>query len=434
MIGLAIVAATIVAYALVASRLDRVLISAPMVFVAVGAIVGTSMTGLLPFIVDNEVALVITETTLALVLFADATTLRLRAVEGDAWTPGRLLFIGLPLTMLLGTVVARGLFPDLGWVAAALIAVILAPTDAALGLAVVANRAVPARIRRALNVESGLNDGIAAPFVAVLVTVLVAEEAVDGGSWFRESIGEIGLALVAAIVVGGVGGRALRFAHERGWTSPLSEQLAIIGLAVLSYELSIVIGGNGFIAAFAGGLVFGAATGRMLDVRVEFTETTAMLASYLVWAIFGAVFAGPVIAAGLDPEPILYGIASLTVIRMLPVALAMIGTGFRVPTLLFLGWFGPRGLASVVFALVAIETLGSQTPVSQTVVSVVTWTVLLSIVAHGLSASPLARIYGPHIDALGDVPEAMAVSEHRFRIRSLLDAQGHVRWHGRQEP
>lgn len=425
MIGVVIVAAAIAAYALVASRLDRVWISGPMVFVAVGAIVGSAMTGLLPFNVDNDVALVITEVTLALVLFADASTLSLRAIEGDAWTPGRLLLIALPLTMLAGTLVARGLLPDVGWAAAALIAVILAPTDAALGMAVVANRAVPVRIRRTLNVESGLNDGIVAPFVVVLVTLLLAEEEIRSGSWILESVGEVGLAMIAATVVGGAGGWALMFARGRGWTSPLSEQLATIALAVLSYELSTIIGGNGFIAAFVGGLLFGTASRHELDVRVEFTETTAVLASYLVWTIFGAAFVGPVVAAGFDPQPILYAIASLTVIRMVPVALAMTGGGFRPQTLLFVGWFGPRGLASVVFTLVAIETLGTEMPVSEIVTTVVTWTVLLSVIAHGLTARPLARAYGSFCTKLAGVAEAVPVPDYRFRVRSLLEPHDH---------
>lgn len=431
MIGVAIVAATVAAYAMVASKLDRVWISAPMVFVAVGGVIGTSMTGLLPLNVGNEVALVMTEITLALVLFVDASTLSLRAVEGDAWTPGRLIFVALPLTILIGTLVARGIYPEAGWAAAALIAVILAPTDAALGMAVVANRAVPARIRRTLNVESGINDGIAAPFVVVLVALLLSEEEVDGGSWILESLSEVGLALIAAAVVGGGGAWALMHARGRGWTSPLSERIATIALALLAYELSSVIGGNGFVAAFVGGLLFGAASRHKLKMRVEYTEATAVLASYLVWTIFGAAFVGPVMAAGLDPEPILYAIASLTVIRMLPVALAMTGSGFSLRTLLFLGWFGPRGLASVVFTLVVLERLGSEMPVSETVTTVVTWTVLLSVIAHGLTARPLAEAYGTYCASLGDIPEARSVPAHRFRVRSLHDAHSHADPHDR---
>lgn len=425
MIGVTVVAAVVAGYALVAARLDRLWISAPMVFVAVGAILGPSATGSFSLNVDNEIALAITEITLALVLFADASSLSLRAVEGDAWTPARLLLIALPLTMLAGTLVARGLFPDAGWAAAALIAVILAPTDAALGMAVVSNRAVPVRIRRTLNVESGLNDGIATPFVVVLVTLMLAEEEVEGGSWILESVGEVGLALIAAAVVGAGGGWVLMMARSRGWTAPLSEQIATIALALLSYELSTVIGGNGFIAAFVGGLLFGAASRHELETRVEYTETTAVLASYLVWTIFGAAFVGPVVAAGFDLEPIVYAVASLTVIRMLPVALAMAGGGFRPGTLLFLGWFGPRGLASVVFTLVAIETLGSEMPVSETITTVVTWTVLLSVVAHGLTARPVSNAYGSYCAGLAEAPEAVAVPDHRFRIRSLPGTSDH---------
>lgn len=427
-IGLAIVAATVVTYALVASRLERVWISGPMVFLAAGVVLGPAVTDQLPVTVGHDAARVVTEGTLALVLFADASMLRLWAVERDAWTPGRLLLVGLPLTMAFGTLLALGLFPGIGLAAAALIAVIVAPTDAALGMAVVTNSSVPRRIRRTLNVESGLNDGIATPFVAVLVTIVVAEERVEGGSAAVQAVAEVGLALFAALVVGGLGGRLLCAAHERRWTSPQSEQLAIIGLALLSYGFSVAIGGNGFIAAFAGGLLFGAATERMLEARVEFTEATAVLASYLVWIIFGAIFVGPVLAAGVELAPILYAVASLTLIRMLPVAAALLRTGFRLPTVLFIGWFGPRGLASVVFALVALEALGAEGLVADTVAVAVTWTVLLSVAAHGITAPSLARAYGDWTTTLGDVPETMAVPEPRSRLRTILDEHGlHVR-------
>ena len=245
-------------------KLDRWWITGPMVFVAAGAILGPGGIDVLPLSVTNEAVLTITELTLALLLFSDASTVRLRDVEGDAGLPSRLLFVGLPLTIVAGALLAYLMFPGVGWAAAALVATILAPTDAALGLAVVTNKAVPARIRRALNVESGLNDGIATPFVTLFIAVVAAEEPIGDTAWGLEAIKQIGLAIVAAIVVGYLGGKLLAFAKDRGWTSDVSEQIAILALALLAYQGSVAIGGNGFIAAFAGGILFGAATRQRL--------------------------------------------------------------------------------------------------------------------------------------------------------------------------
>jgi NhaP-type Na+/H+ or K+/H+ antiporter len=297
----------------------------------------------------------ITELTLGLLLFSDASTVRLRDVEGDASLPNRLLFVGLPLTVLAGTLAAHLLLPDADWAPAALIATILAPTDAALGLAVVTNKDVPVRIRRALNVESGLNDGIVTPFVTLFIAVVASEEDLSTHAWGLEALKQIGLAIVAAAAVGYAGGKLLVFAKDRGWTSEVSEQIAILALALLAYGGSVTIGGNGFVAAFAGGILFGAATRRSLERPGRFTETLGMCASFLVWSIFGALFVGELFTHELPAAPIAYALLSLTVIRMVPVAVALIGTHLRPATVAFMGWFGPRGLASVVFTLIALE-------------------------------------------------------------------------------
>jgi NhaP-type Na+/H+ or K+/H+ antiporter len=242
-------------------------------------------------------------------------------------------------------VVAVILLPSAGWAAAALIASFLAPTDAALGLAIFTNRAVPVRIRRALNVESGLNDGIATPFVALVLTLVVSEER-GAGSWLLGAGKEIGLALIVAVCVGVAGGMLLGAAHRRGYTSEVSEQLAILSLALLAYLGSVAIGGNGFIAAFVGGLTFGASTGGTMHGATEFTETIGLFASFFVWTVFGALFVGPVLTTRLDATAIVYAVLSLTAIRMVPVAISLLGAGLRSDTVAFMGWFGPRGLAS----------------------------------------------------------------------------------------
>jgi NhaP-type Na+/H+ or K+/H+ antiporter len=229
---------------------------------------------------------------------------------------------------------------------------------------------------------------------------------------------QIGLAIVTAVVVGYLGGRLLAFAKERGWTSDVSEQIAILALALLAYEGAVAIGGNGFVAAFAGGICFGAATGRRLDERVRFTETLGLSLTFLVWSVFGSLFLGELFTHEISTRPILYAILSLTVIRMVPVALALVGTHLRPATVAFMGWFGPRGLASVVFTLLALEEIHPAEG-SAMLLQTATWTILLSVVLHGISASPLAARYGAYIRGLGDIPEKAPASEPRTHPRDL---------------
>jgi NhaP-type Na+/H+ or K+/H+ antiporter len=424
MTGLTIVAIAFVLYSLVASRLDRASISAPLVFVMAGVLVGPTVSDTLPNELGGESGKLLAELTLAMLLFADASTLRLRDVRSDALLPTRLLLFGLPLTLVLGTFAAKLVFPSESWAMAALIASILAPTDAALGLAVVTNRAVPVRIRRALNVESGLNDGIATPFVTLFLLVVAAEEAIGAGDWAAEALKELGLALVVAIAVGIVGGIAVKAGRNRSLTSPLSEQLAVLSLALLSYSAAVMIGGNGFVAAFAGGILFGAATDGRLSEQTEFTENLALFSSFLVWTLFGAFLAGPLIREGIDFKAILYAFISLTIVRMIPVVAALWGTRLRFETMAFTGWFGPRGLASVVFLLIAAGDLHGH-PSTATLTAAVTYTVLFSVVLHGLTAGPLAASYGRRIDAAGDgIPELAAAPELRVRRRGLSHRSG----------
>jgi NhaP-type Na+/H+ or K+/H+ antiporter len=401
--GLTALAVVVVAYTLVASKLDRWWITGPMVFAAAGAVLGPGGLDVLPLSLTSEAVLTITELTLALLLFSDASTVRLQDVEGDAGLPRRLLFIGLPLTVIAGALLAQLIFPEVGWAAAALVAT---------------NKAVPMRIRRALNVESGLNDGIATPLVTLFIAIVAAEEGLADTAWGLEALKQIGLAIVAAVVVGYLGGKLLAFANERGWTSDVSEQIAILALALLAYQGAVTIGGNGFIAAFAGGILFGAATRRRLAEPVQFTETLGLSGSFLVWTIFGALFVGALLTHDLSAQPILYAILSLTVIRIVPVAIALIGTHLRPTTLAFMGWFGPRGLASVVFTLLALEEIDPSAG-SGMLLQTVTWTILLSVVLHGISASPLAARYGASISKAGDIPEKAPAGEPQIRLRDL---------------
>jgi NhaP-type Na+/H+ or K+/H+ antiporter len=322
--------------------------------------------------------------------------------------------------MALGAVTGVLLFPGAGWATAALIATILAPTDSALGLAVVTNPVVPVRVRRALNVESGLNDGIAAPFVTLFLALVVADEQAGHAHWGLHSLGELGLAILGALVVGVGGGRLLVWSRGRGWTSRTSEQLAVLALALLAFEGAVAVGGNGLVCAFVAGILFGRASNHAFREQTEFSEAVALVLTFLVWTIFGAGLVGPVLAGGFHLTPLVYAVLSLTVVRMVPVAIALAGTGFRRDTVAFMGWFGPRGLASVVFTLLAATTLRDHGLGAGTIVEVATYTILLSVIAHGLTATPLSARYGARTDAAtAEHAELVDAPEPRLRRRTL---------------
>jgi NhaP-type Na+/H+ or K+/H+ antiporter len=425
LIGLAILAALIVVYAALADRLAKWSITMPMVFVVVGVALGSGGLGLLPVSPNAESTKVLTEITLALLLFADASTLRLREVRSDAALPARLLSIGLLLTIFIGAVTARILMPAEGLAFACLLGAILAPTDAALGLPIFNNPRVPVRIRRALNLESGLNDGIATPFVLLFLAFATASETHGGGGlgWLAGALAEIGLALVAALAVGGVGGWLLAQATRRRWTSHGPQQLAVLGLALAAYFGSVAIGGNGFIAAFVGGILFREITRSALVEATEFTETFGSFLSLLIWGLFGAVLVTTVVPRTTDLRPVLYAILSLTLVRMVSVAAALVGSGLRRDTVGMMGWFGPRGLASVVFTLIALDSFREAGRAEATLVTAATWTILLSVVLHGLSATPLSKWYARRLEAAPEPPaETQDAPEMRPRRHVL---EGH---------
>ena len=398
MFGLVVVAVVFICYSLVAARLDRWSITAPIVFVVTGVILGLAAPEALEIIEEPETVKGIAELTLALLLFADAsTTLRWGKLREDRALPLRLLLVGFPLTAIAGFGVGMWLLPTAGWAAVALLASILAPTDAALGLGVFTNRAVPGRIRRALNVESGLNDGMATPLVLFFLAVLVAEEGSGPEHWWAESLQELAIGAAVAIVVGIASGRLIVGARQRGWTSALSERLAILATALLAYGGAVAAGGNGFVAAFIAGLVFAAASKNTLREPVEFTEDLGLFASFLVWVIFGALLLAPLLRAGVSGTTVLYAVLSLTLVRAVPVAVSMIGTGLRRSSVAFMGWFGPRGLASVVFTLITFETLDHTDATTTRIVGIATLTVFLSVIAHGITAGPLSRMYGRRV-------------------------------------
>jgi NhaP-type Na+/H+ or K+/H+ antiporter len=387
---LAIVAALVFAWGAVSARLERFDVTAPIVFVIAGLVLTHGPLAVLAVVPSTESVKVLAEATLVLVLFSDASRVGLRDLRAELGLCLRLLGIGLPLTIGLGTLLALARFGGLNFWLALLFGAALAPTDAALGAGVMLNRAVPARIRRLINVESGLNDGIATPLVLVAVAG-AGTAAHESGIGPGEAVAELALGLAVGAVVGGAGGWLVRLARRRGWVAEGFAGAAVLGLAVCAYASAVAWHGNGFIAAFTGGLAFGRTAGRRGEPLVPFVEETGALVSLLVWRAFGAVAIAPMFDH-LTWQFVLYAVLSLTVVRMAPVALARAGAKLGWATTAFIGWFGPRGLASVVFALLALEDLGGK--VARPAATVITATVLLSVIAHGASAEPLARRYG----------------------------------------
>jgi sodium/hydrogen antiporter len=412
-IAVALVTLAVFAWGLFSARLGRADLSAPIIFVTVGLLLSQGLHVIEPDISHEGVKL-LAEVTLVWVLFADAARVGVRELRADLGLYARLLGVGLPLTIAAGALLAVWLFDGVGVWLALLVGAALAPTDAALGAAVMTNPAVPERVRRVLNVESGLNDGIATPVVMVAIAGAAAAEGIEGHS-LGGAFADLAIGLAVGITVGLVGGRAMRIARVRGWVSEDFAGPGVLALALAAYAGTLWLDGNGFVAAFVAGLAFGNSAGRGKAREVFYVEQTAGLVSLLTWLVFGAV-AVPIVFERADWQVIGYAVLSLTVARMLPVALALVGTGLPRQTVAFIGWFGPRGLASIIFALIALEELHVE---AERAVAVIGITVLLSVFAHGLSAKPLANRYGATIADTTSAPAGGETPPHP-PVRGML--------------
>ncbi|MEY9847415.1 NhaP-type Na+/H+ or K+/H+ antiporter [Streptacidiphilus sp. BW17] len=428
------VAGVIAAYALASRRLAGTPVSAAMVFVGSGILIGPVGLDLINLPHDSEQLRTLVEAALTLVLFTDATTVRPADLRSGGALPGRLLSVGLILTIGAGWLLAWPLLPGLTVWELASVGTILAPTDAALGKSAISDPRVPGLVRQALNVESGLNDGMVLPFFVLFLAAIpgtsYAHEGLAGSFW-RALL----LSPALGLAVGGVGGRLLTASNDRGWVTPEWRQIYVLAAAVGAYTVAAVTHGSGFIAAWVAGFAFAYAL--RSNVRsngsptVEVARTTELaedlggLLAMLSLLVFGAVMLGPALQH-LSWRIVGYAVLSLTVVRMLPVAVALVGTRLKSPTVAYVGWFGPRGLASVVFGLlVAEEHIHGVDLLSQ----VVAITVGLSVLLHGTSAAMLAARYGrwyeraaadPDLRESTDAPDA----PRRRRLGPLGQPEG----------
>jgi NhaP-type Na+/H+ or K+/H+ antiporter len=372
-------------------RFTRAFVTGPIVFLLVGGVVGRTL-------VDAEVEggtiRTLAEVALVLVLFHDAAELQPRELRADRALTSRLLLVGLPLTIGAGFLLARALFPEVGVWLALLLAAALAPTDAGLGAATVLNPVVPARVRRILNVESGLNDGLATPVVLFAVAAAAGTTGHSPAHHLPEAVLEIGIGALVGALVGFLAGRLVERGRDQGWADRALLPIATLAVPLLCYYGADALGGNGFIAAFVSGTSYAVSQVSVADLHETITLTglTSTFLGYAVWMVFGVVAVSD-LERLLSWQNLLYAALSLTVLRMVPVALSLLGSGLRAQSVAFVGWFGPRGMASIIFALIAFEALDADAAVSK-VLSVIATTIVLSVLAHGLTASPWSERYG----------------------------------------
>jgi NhaP-type Na+/H+ or K+/H+ antiporter len=386
-------------YSLVSKRVERTVVTAPILFAAGGALTVLLPSAVQELAIDRKSFLLIAEIGLVMTLFTDASRVAPRLLKENRGLPVRLLSVGMLLTILLGAVSAMVILGGLSWWEAGIIAAILAPTDAGLGQVIVASDRVPRRVRQALNVEAGLNDGLSVPFLMFFIALAAAQDFSGDttGVLTRFLREQLGYGALIGVAIGLVGGLLLEAAKRRQWIAPALIQLGVVALPLLCVIASEATHASMFIAAFVAGLAAQVGFSAVGRHSIEFTEDWGQLFNFFVFFLFGMLVAREL--NHFTPAVLLYGLVSLTLVRMVPVAIALAGTGLSRSTVLFVGWFGPRGLASIVLGLIFLEH-EVDLPGEPTIRLTVMATVLLSIIAHGLSAKPGIDLYARKIAAL----------------------------------
>ena len=384
-VSLAAFAALVFFYSLISERIERSL-SGPIFFVAVGAMLGPVGFGWFSPTEGAVNGKALIDITLALFLFVDAANADVKVLRSHWRIPGRMLLLGLPMSMGLGATLALVLFPELSFYEMAILGVMLAATDAALGKAVVINQSVPAHLREGLSAESGLNDGLCVPFLLLFVALESGAAARGEGVALELLSEELGLGVLAGAVVSATAAKALLVARKAGWLGHVWQRVTVPALAVLVFALAQSLHGSGYIAAFVGGLCFRVTMQEDVHSMLLPAETVGELLAMCAWVLFGMILL-PAALPHIGGAELIYALLSLTVVRMLPIMLSLAGTGEPAASKAFLAWFGPRGLASLAFATIVWN---EQIPGAGTIIAVTILTVGLSLLAHGLTARPFA--------------------------------------------
>jgi NhaP-type Na+/H+ or K+/H+ antiporter len=389
---LAIVAVFAFIYSAIAGRVEKSIVSGPILFLAFGLICGPYGLGILNLDVDNIELRTIVDLTLALVLFIDAANADLGILRSNIKIPSRMLLVGMPLVIALGVFAGWFIFPEVSIFELCILATMLAATDAALGKGVITNQAVPSRIREGLNAESGLNDGLAVPVLFVFIALATGAGSDQGGTSMALGLvaQELGIGAVVGLTLTGVGVVLANWCFRRKWISEIWRQILVVALAIACFATAQSLHGSGYIAAFVGGLLFGRLAGHKTHEMVFAAEGIGELLALATWVMFGAAVVGQAWANMTWPI-VVYSLLSLTVIRMLPMVASLAGTGENLESKLFLAWFGPRGLASIVFVIIVASY---ELPAYKTLELTVVCTVTLCVLAHGLTANAWAKGLG----------------------------------------
>jgi NhaP-type Na+/H+ or K+/H+ antiporter len=389
---LAIFASLIFLYSIFAARIGKMLINGPLLFVLAGIIAGPLVLNIVDLTISGSDFENLANLALALVLFTGASKVNLEVLKSSIAIPSRLLMIGLPLTIVFGLIAGFYVFDGFLWVELAILATVLAPTDAALGEAVVTNQAVPPKVREALNVESGLNDGISVPIFLLLMALFKAGSSVHDMS-LSYTLGlfakEIGIGLLAGIVVMFLGAKLLVYSETRKWIGEAWKPTIVIALAFGCFSLADIFGGSGFIACFTGGFIYGVVNKKYKSDLQKHAEGLGNALTFVIWFLFGLIAVSTYFSQ-FTWQIFLYAVLSLTIVRMIPVLISLIKTGVSLKEKLFIGWFGPRGLASIVFAIMLLDI---KLPHEETIITTILCTVFLSVVLHGITANPLISLF-----------------------------------------
>lgn len=391
-LNFAIIAFIILIYSVVAGRLERGPISGPIIFMTIGLILGPFVFKALNIVFVIERYKILAEFALALVLFTDAAKTNLKVLKKNISIPSRLLLLGLPLSIIFGIVFGRWIFPDFSWIEIAILATILAPTDAALGEPVVSNPKVPTNLREGINVESGLNDGICVPILVLLMALnsVQSDDQITLAYGLSVFAKEIGLGLLVGVGFAFISNLSIKYGITNHWIEGSWKPVIITLLAIGTFALAQTVGGSGFIACFSGGLYFGSQYHKSKSVLLVSSEGIGKIFTAIVWLVFGSVII-VWLYDSITLQIVLYALASLTVIRIIPVLISLIHSKISVYGKIFTAWFGPRGLASIVFTTILFK---EQIENSETIALVACCTILFSVIAHGISATPMAKAFG----------------------------------------
>lgn len=422
----AVIAVFVVAFGLISKWLEKTVLTPPIIFVSFGLLLSPQLLGLITIEAKTSIIQILAELTLILILFIDASRINFKLLRQQYNLPLRLLAIGFPITIILGTILGLIIFSgELNLWEVAVLATILAPTDAALAQAVVSSPRVPVCIRQAINVESGLNDGIGLPFLLIFLSLAgISESSQNTIFWLTFILEQILLGPVIGVAIGYLGGWLISFSSSKQLMNESFENLSVLALPLIAYSLAEIIGGNGFIASFCAGLIVGNTAKFLCNYIHNFGDAEGQLLILLTFMSYGETMVFPALSQ-VNWQLILYAITSLMVTRMAGVSISLIGTRLKTETVCFLGWFGPRGVASIIYGLLLLEE--AKVAGKELIFSTMVVTVLMSTFAHGLTSIPFTKWYAKAFESLeteSDVPELVSVPE--MRVRSPLKSDHHT--------